>query len=68
MVKNEETLGEALSNFTNIRRLLQGSALKESGIFLKPTKVGSKGKGFSSFALPLRRKKDREIGRQGMAA
>ena len=39
----EETLGEPLGNLTNIRRHLQGSVPKESGISLKPTKVGSKG-------------------------
>ena len=68
MVKNEETLSEALGNLTNIRRLLQGSAPKESGISLKPTNVGPKEKSFYSFVLPLRRKKDRKIGRHRVAA
>ena len=53
---------------TNIRRILQGATPKESGISLEPTKVGSKRKSFSSFALPLRKKKDRNIGRHGETA
>ena len=68
LVENEDTLCEALRYLTNIRRLLQGATPKESGISLEPTKVGSKRKSFSSFALPLRKKKDRNIGRHGEAA
>ena len=68
LVKNEDTLYEALGYLINIRRLLQGTASKESGISLEPTKAGSKRKSFSSFALSLRKKKDRNIGRHGEAA
>ena len=68
MVENENTLNEALGYLTNIRRLLQGAAPKESGISLESTKAGSKRKIFSSFALPLRKKKDRNIGRHEKAA
>ena len=68
MVENENTLNEALGYLTNIRRLLQDAAPKESGISLESTKVGSKRKNFSSFVLPLRKKKDRNIGRHEKAA
>ena len=68
LVKNEDILNEALGYLTNIRRLLQGSPPKESSISLEPTKAGSKRKSFSSFALPLRKKKDGNIGRHGEAA
>ena len=68
MVKNEDTLNDVLGYLANIRILLQGSAPKESGISLVPTKAGSKRKSFPSFALPLREKKDRNIGRHGEAA
>ena len=54
MVENEDTLGEALGYLTNIRRLPQGVTPKENCISLEPTKVGSKRKSFSSFALPLK--------------
>ena len=57
-----ENLGEALGYLTNIRRILQGAALKESAILLEPTKAESRGKMFSSFALPSKKKKDRNIG------
>ena len=67
-VENEDTLCEALRYLTNIRRPLQGATPKESGISLEPTKVGSKRKSFSSFALPLTKKKDRNIGHHGEAA
>ena len=67
LVKNEDTLYEALGYLINIRRLLQGTASKESGISLEPTKAGSKRKSFSSFALSLRKNKDRNIGRHGEA-
>ena len=63
-----DTLNEALDYLINIRRLLQGAVPKESGIYLEPTKAGSKRKSFSSFALPLTKKKDRNIGRHGEAA
>ena len=59
LVKNEDTLCEALRYLTNIRRLLQGVTPKKSGISLESTKVGSKRKRFSSFAVPLRKKKDK---------
>ena len=68
LVENEDTLNEALDYLTNIRRLLQDAVPKESGISLEPTKAGYKRKSFSSFALPLRKKKDRNIGRHGEAA
>ena len=67
-VENEDTLCEALRYLTNIRRPLQGATPKESGISLEPTKVGSKRKSFSSFALPLTKKKDRNIWHHGEAA
>ena len=47
---------------------LQDATLKESGISLEQTKAGSKQKSFSLFALPLRKKRDRNIGRHGEAA
>ena len=56
MVENEDTLTEALGYLTNIRRLLQGAVPKESGISFEP------------FALSLRKKKDRNIGRHGESA
>ena len=68
LVKNEDTLNEVLGYLANIKILLQGAAPKESGISLVPTKAGSKRKSFPSFALPLRKKKDRNIGRHGEAA
>ena len=67
LVENEDTLNEALVYLTNLRRLLQDAAPKESGISLEPTKAGSKRKSFSSFALSLRKNKDRNIGRHGEA-
>ena len=54
-----ENLGEALGYLTNIRRIFQGTAPNESCISLEPTKVGSRWKIFSSFALPLRKKRDK---------
>ena len=68
MVENEDALNEALGYLTEIRRFLQGAAPKESGISTKAIKAGSKRKSFSSFAFPLRKKKDRNIGRHGEAA
>ena len=68
LVEDEDTHNEALDHLTNMRRLLQGAAPKERGISLEPTKPGSKRKSFSSFTLPLRKKKDRNIGRHGEAA
>ena len=68
LVENEGTLCGTLRYLTNIRRILQGATPKESSISLEPTKVGSKRKSFSSFALPLRKKKDRNIGRHGETA
>ena len=68
MVEYEDILNEALDYLTNIRRLLLGAVPKESRISLEPTKAGSKRKSFSSFTLPLRKKKDRNIGRHGEAA
>ena len=56
LVENEDTLTKALGYLTNIRRLLQGAAPKESGISFEP------------FALSLRKKKDRNIGRHGESA
>ena len=66
--ENEDTLNEVLGYLANLRILLLGAAPKESGISLVPTKATSKRKSFSSFALPLRKKKDRNIGRHGEAA
>ena len=63
LVEHEDTHNEALDYLTNMRRLLQGAVPKERGISLEPTKPGSKRKSFSSFTLPLRKKKDRNIGR-----
>ena len=63
LVEDEDTHNEALDYLTNRRRLLQGVAPKERGISLEPTKAGSKRKSFSSFPLPLRKKKDRYIRR-----
>ena len=68
LVENEDTLNEALGYLTNITRLLQGAVPKESKIFFEPIKSGSKRKSFTSFTLPLRKKKDRNIGRHGEAA
>ena len=68
LFENDDTLNEALDYLTNIRRLSQDAVSKESGISLEPTKAGYKRKSFSSFALPLRKKKDRNIGRHGEAA
>ena len=66
--ENDDTLNEVLGYLANLRILLLGAAPKESGISLVPTKAASKRKSFSSFALPLRKKKDRNIGRHGEAA
>ena len=66
--ENEDTLNEVLGYLENLRILLLSAAPKESGISLVPTKAASKRKSFSSFALPLRKKKDRNIGRHGEAA
>ena len=68
LVENEDTLNEALGYLTNIRRLLQRAAPKESRISFEPIKSGSKRKSFTSFTLPLRKRKDRNIGRHGEAA
>ena len=62
LVENEDTLNEALDYLTNTRWLLQGGP-KESGISLEP-----KQDLFSPFALPLRKKKGRNIGRHREAA
>ena len=61
-IENEDTLNEALDYLTNIRRLLEDAVPKDT------TKAGYKRKIFSSFALPLRKKKDRNIGRHGETA
>ena len=66
--ENEDILNEVLGYLANLSILLLGAAPKESGISLVPTKAASKRKSFSSFALPLRKKKDRNIGRYGEAA
>ena len=57
-----ENLGEALGYLTNIRRILQGAAPKEIAISLEPTKAECRRKRFSSFAIPSKKKKDRNIG------
>ena len=62
LIENEDTLNEALDYLTNIRRLLEDAVPKDT------TKAGYKRKSFSSFALPLRKKKDRNIGRHGETA
>ena len=56
LVENENTLNEALGYLTNIRRLLQDAAPKESGISLESTKVGSKRKKFFFICLAFEEK------------
>ena len=66
--ENEDTFNEVLGYLANLRILLLGAAPKDSGISLVPAKAASKRKSFSSSALPLRKKQDRNIGRHEKAA
>ena len=65
LVENEDTPDDALGYTTNIRGLLRGSVPQKSGISLEPTKLGPKLKSFCSFALPLTKNKDSNIGGMG---
>ena len=68
LVEDEDTHNEALDYLTNIRRLLQGAAPKKVVFLLSQPKQNLNKKVFLHFALPLRKRKDRNIGRHGRAA
>ena len=67
LVEDEDTHNEALDYLTNMIRLLQGAAPKKVAFLLNQPKQDLNKKVFLHFVLPLRKKKDRNIGRHGEA-